>query len=282
MHVAFDQIGNLPALGVGIGFRSILKNELLGAATNVDFVEVITEHFLHRKDARLELEQIRECYPVVLHGLGLSIGSDGPLGRSYLRAIREISELTRTPYYSEHLAVTSVPGIEIGHLTPLWYTRAMLERTVRNVISVQDFLGKPLAIENITYQFDIPFGELSQTAFFRELVDRTGCGVLLDLTNVFVNATNHRFDPLEFLAELPLDRVIQVHLAGGYWSDGRLVDGHNHPVHDEVWQLLEVLAAKTDLRGVVLERDRKFPRFEELTEEVERARTLLARSKPEA
>ncbi len=274
-------LSSIPALGSGIGFRRELKQDILDARDEIDFIEVVTEQYLTDSNQLTELEELRDIFPIVPHGVRLSIGS-AALDQEYLRAIKLVSDTCRAPYYSEHLAVTRAPGIEIGHLSPLWFTEAVLEQTVNNVLRVQDTLGKPLILENITYLFDIPRATMTQTEFLGRLVESTGCGILLDLTNLYTNATNHDFDPLAALDGLPLDKVVQLHLAGGYWSQGILIDAHCEPVAQGTWALLEALANRVQVKACILEHDDNFPdHFSVLSDQVRRAREFVERRRVE-
>lgn len=270
------EVATVPRLGSGLGYRLELRESILAAREGLDFVELLTDEFLHGSGSLDEVREVCDAFPAVPHGIGLSVGSATGLDRGYLAQIKRVSDITGSPYYSEHLCMTRAPGIDIGHLSPLRFTEEMLERTIRNVLIAQDFLEKPLVLENVTYVVAVPRGELAQTEFFRELVDATGCGVLLDLTNVYINAVNHGFEPEEFLDDMPLGHVVQVHLAGGYWFSDRLVDGHSEAVQEESWNLLELLARRVDVRACVIERDGNFPdNLEPLVGEVARARAII-------
>jgi uncharacterized protein (UPF0276 family) len=267
----------LPFLGSGLGYRAEIRQQVLAAAAELDFVEIITERYANRPSLWRDLELACERFAVIPHGVSLSIGSARGPDPDHLRAIKRVSERTRSPYYSEHLALTGVPGIDLGHLSPLWFTEEALAIVARNVRQVQEYLEKPLVLENVTYYFELPHRQMSQPEFFHRLVEATGCGILLDVTNVHVNATNHGFDPLAFLEAMPLAAVVQVHLAGGTLHDGFLIDGHCAPVAEESWRLLEALVARTAVRGAILEHDDRFPEFSCLLEQVARAREILNR-----
>lgn len=269
-------LGSLPYLGSGIGFRDELTEVIFSESAKIDFLEIIADRYAYRPSRKRELAALCENFVVIPHGVGLSVGSSGAIDWAYLRAIKDVSSVTNSPYYSEHLAVTAVPGIDIGHLSPLWFTEEALKNTAERVQQIQDYLEKPLILENTTYPFDIPYGDMNQVEFFNRLVAETGCGVLLDVTNVFINSVNHGFDPVEFLDMMPLESVVQAHLAGGVWqTDGSISDTHSELVQEESWLLLAELASKCDVRGVILEQDGNYERPELLLEEVERARTIL-------
>jgi uncharacterized protein (UPF0276 family) len=272
-----DPVSAIPALGSGLGYRRELKEAIFSARDVIDFLEIVTEQFLHDPTSIAELEEVCGRFVVIPHGIGLSIGSVS-LDRDYLRAIKRVSDVTAAPYYSEHLAMTRAPGIDIGHLSPLWFTAPVLQNAIDNVLRVQDALQKPLVLENITYSFDIP-SDLPQTQFFTRLVDATGCGLLLDVTNLYINSVNHHFDAVAFLKDMPLNRIVQVHLAGGYSKNGILIDSHSEPVEAGSWTLLQRLTELTPVKGSILEHDANFPEdFDVLLEQVERARATISKT----
>ena len=267
--------GATPVLGSGIGYRRELREAILAASDTLDFLEIVTDQFIGDPARLRELEELCETFTVVPHGIALSIGSER-LDEGYLREIKRVSDVTASPYYSEHLAMTRAPGIDVGHLSPVWFTETVLRNTVHNVHRVQDFLGKRLVLENLTYPFVIPGATMRETEFFRRLVEATGCGVLLDVTNLYINSVNHHVDPLNFLKEMPLGDVAQIHLAGGYCVDGVMIDGHSEPVDDGSWRLLEALAGLTTVKASILEHDANFPDdVSALLDQVERARRII-------
>jgi uncharacterized protein (UPF0276 family) len=276
MTRAFDTVAGISSLGSGLGYRRELKDRIFESRDAIDLLEIITEQFIGDRRHVRELEDLCEAFTVIPHGIGLSIGSER-LDEHYLKEIKQISDITESPYYSEHLAMTHAAGIDIGHLSPLWFTEPILRIAAENVIRVQEFLKKPLVLENVTYPFDIPGGSMTQTEFFGRLVDITGCGVLLDITNVYINSENHHFDPAEFLKAMPLDQVVQIHLAGAALKDGLLIDGHSEEVDEQSWRLLEILVTLVPVRASILEHDANFPDdFSVLLTQVERARKVMS------
>jgi uncharacterized protein len=272
-----EAVASLPHLGAGLGYRGEIKDTILAARDEIDFVEIIVDQFAGDERGVDEVRELCEVFVVIPHGIALSIGSATGIDRSYLERIKRISDATGAPYYSEHLCMTRAPGLEIGHLSPLALTEEMLELTIENVRVVQDVLEKPLILENVTYLFSIPGEEMTQAAFFERLVESTGCGVLLDVTNVYINSTNHGFDPVEFLDAMPLESVVQIHLAGGYWSHEILVDSHSEPVQEESWELLDQLARRIPIRGAIIEHDANFPEtLRPVLDQVARARSIIA------
>jgi uncharacterized protein (UPF0276 family) len=275
---ASDRISQIPMLGSGLGYRRELKDAILESRDAIDFVEIITEQFIGDPVQIRELEELREIFPVIPHGIGLSIGSE-TLDEEYLREIKRVSDVTGSPYYSEHLAMTRAPGIDIGHLSPLWFVGPVLRATVDNVLRVQDLLNKPIILENVTYLLEIPDAAMTQAEFFARLVEATGCGVLLDVTNVYINSVNHHFNPVAFVKEMPLDRIVQIHLAGGYMHNGVMIDAHSEPVDEGSWGLLETLMELTTVKGSILEHDTNFPSdISVLLDQVGRAREITSRA----
>jgi hypothetical protein len=269
------QVKDIPYIGAGMGYRRDLRDGTLAAGGELGLLEIVTEHFIQRPRQLDELAELVQQFAIVLHSLNLSVGSATPIDYDYLRSVRRILEVSKAPYQSDHLCMSRMPGINMGHLTPIWLTRSLLELVVRKVDAIQSFLGKPLVLETITYYFEIPMGDISQPAFFRELVERTGCGILMDIANLDINASNHGFDPIAYLEEMPLDHVVQVHLAGGHRTLERREDSHSELVEESTWKLFDALAARTKVKAVILEHDQNFPEFSVLLDEVKRAQRIL-------
>ncbi|WP_018263668.1 DUF692 domain-containing protein [Methylobacterium sp. WSM2598] len=263
-------------LGAGIGYRLDLREEILGAAGRVEVVEVMADNYLFRPERRNELAALRERLPIVLHGLDLSVGSAERPNPDYLGEVRRLCRLTAAPYYSDHLAVTRVRGVSLGHLTPVWYGRSNLSAAIDNVNAVQDCLGIPLVLENITADLTIPGAEMTEGEFFRELVRATGCGMLLDVTNIEVNSLNRGLDPADILRSFPLESVVQVHLSGGVEAGGRMIDSHSAPISERSWSLYADLLRRAAARVVIVERDADFDDGAGIMREVSRAGAMLA------
>lgn len=276
MSTSSRELSAIPFLGSGLGFRREIKEELFKANDRIDFVEVITEQYMEDDRLLADLSEVCDSFQVIPHGISLSIGSVVPVDMKYLEGVRRICQITKTPYYSEHLCMTQAPGIDIGHLSPLWFNREALQVVIDKTNLVQDFLGMPLILENVTYLFDVPESRMSQAEFFNRLVEATGCGVLLDVTNVFINSVNHEMDADEFLRDMPLENVVQLHLAGGYWSDDIMIDGHSEPVQDGTWKLMEKLVELKSIKGAILEHDANFPEdASDLLKTVEQIRKVM-------
>ncbi|MFL6261131.1 MAG: DUF692 family multinuclear iron-containing protein [Thermoanaerobaculia bacterium] len=269
---------DLPFLGAGVSFRSAWRWEVIRHREELGAVECIPEDVAGPAAVR-DLGLIRDAVPVLLHGIGLSLGSAEGLDAERVRHTARVAEAVSPPWFSEHIAFTRAGGIEIGHLAPLPFTREAVATVARNVAELKRALpGLPILLENIAYPFALPGAEMSEADFVRAVIEEADAGLLLDLENVHANARNHRYDPIEYLESLPLERVGEVHLAGGVVHDGQYVDSHTRPVPEESWALLEWLAPRTPVRAVIIERDDDLPPFDDLLAEVARARKILAGS----
>jgi uncharacterized protein (UPF0276 family) len=269
---------HLPFLGVGLGFRQELKEQILDAADQIDFLELLTDQYIEMPPHKeQEARELAERFPIVLHGVDLSVGTDLPLDEGYVRQLLQVVDWVGPRWVSDHLSFTRVPGMNIGQLTPLSFTRASVRSVARNIRDMADRLDCPFAVENISYYFRVPPYELTEADFLTEVLTEADCALLLDLTNVQNNAVNNGYDPFEFLDRIPLDRVLQIHLAGGFWHKGILLDTHSHPVPDSVFDLLRYAAPRMpSLRAVMIERDQTFPPLEELLGELQHVRSVLA------
>ncbi|WP_444942326.1 DUF692 domain-containing protein [Microbulbifer sp. ZKSA004] len=271
-----SQLDSIPFLGGGIGYRPELHHEILAAKNNIDFLEIIAERYAYgAKQALYNLSEISERYTVIPHGVSLSIGTCQLPSKSHLAKIKKIIEITNAPYFSEHLAVTQCPGIELGHLSPICFNDVVLEHVIENIDHVQSFLNVPLVLENITFTHKIPGSTMTQEEFFNEICRRTGCGLLLDITNLYTNSVNWNTNLEGQLDSFPINHLVQVHLAGGFWSGGKLVDSHSEAIPKQVWQLFYSLLEMTSIKAAIVERDSNFPEFSELLNEVTHIRNAL-------
>jgi uncharacterized protein (UPF0276 family) len=271
-------IASLPLLGAGLGFREPYRADVLLGGDGVDFLEVIADHYLDAPPEKLrELDLLAERYTLIPHGLDLSLGSAEGLDPGYRDPLLDLIRRLGPPWWSEHIAFTRAGGVEIGHLAPLPFSREALDVLATNIAEVQERTEIPLILENITYPFALPGSDLVEADFLAELVERTGCGLLLDVANLHINAVNHRFDPYAFLERLPLESVVQLHFVGGHQEGELLVDSHSAPAPPEVWALLDHILARAPVKGVILERDENLPPFPTLLEEIQRVRELWRR-----
>jgi uncharacterized protein len=262
-------------LGVGLGFRPSFRGDLFRRQARVDFLEITADHYFNASpEKRDELDLLAAHFPLVPHGLDLSLGSAEGVDPAYLDRFAALVARISPPWWSEHVAFTRAGGVSIGHLAALPYTRAAVDAVVRNVETVRRVIDVPLILENITTAVRIPGGEMDEPAFLTEVLQRTGCGWLCDVTNLYTNAVNHGIGLDRALDRWPWDRVVQIHIAGGHWRDGVLVDSHAHPTPPEVWRLLDDVVARSPVKGIILERDENLPPFGDLLDELDAARAI--------
>jgi len=268
-------------LGAGISLRRPHVADAILHADELDLVEIVADHYLGVPPAvNAELAALRERFTIVPHGLDLSLGSAEGVARRYLQRLAALVEVLEPPYWSEHTAFTHAGGRSIGHLAPLPFTHEALDVLARNIARVRDAIAVPLILENIACPFDVPFADMDEAEFLHRLVDRTGCGLLLDVANLYYNARNRGLDPLEVLQAYPLHAVVQCHLAGGHRSGGEWIDSHAFDVPEEIWHVFEEVARRAPLQAAIVERDENLPAFSQLAEEAARARSILRRSAP--
>lgn len=255
---------------LGLGLRAPHFDDVLGQAPAVDWFEILSENFMHTGGRPLHyLDRIAERYPITMHGVSLNIGSVDPLDRAYLRELRALMERTGARVVSDHLCWTGVDGTQLHDLLPLPYTEEALAHLAERISVVQDDLGTQLVLENPSTYLELEGAAFDEAAFLTALVEQTGCGLLLDVNNVYVSHQNHGRDAAAFLAGIPWDHVAYVHLAGHSQQDGYLLDSHSGPVAEPVWALYGEacrLAAR-DLPTMV-EWDADVPSFDRLHAEM--------------
>jgi len=222
--------------------------------------------------------RMRERYPLVMHGVSLSIGSTAPLDRDYLRQVKALAERVQPAWISDHLCWTGVSGRNTHDLLPLPYTEEALDHIVERVRTVQDFLGRRILLENVSSYVSFRDSALTEWGFLAEIAARADCLILLDVNNIYVSSVNHEFDPLEYLNAIPAERVQQIHLAGHENHGDYLIDTHDHPVPDPVWQLYAAALERCGAVSTMIERDDHIPPLADLVAELEQARSLAART----
>jgi len=263
------------ALGVGLGFRPSFRADLFRQRAQVDFLEITADHYFNAPPEKLdELDLLAAHFPLIPHGLDLSLGSAEGIDPRYLDQFARLIKRISPPWWSEHLAFTRAGGVSIGHLAALPCTHEALDAVVRNVEAVRRVVDIPLILENITATVRVPGGVMDEAAFLTEVLRRTGCGWLCDVTNLYTNAVNRGADLDCELDRWPWDRVVQMHFAGGHWRDGILIDSHAYPTSPEVWRLLDEAVARSSVKGIILERDENLPAFGDLVDELARARVI--------
>ena len=267
-------------LGFGLGLRPQHYEALLGEHRgSVSWLEALTDNYLVPGGRPLHyLERLRQHYPVVLHGVSLSIGSTDPLDLDYVRSVKALADRIEPAWISDHLCWTGVGAARLHDLLPVPFTEEALDHVARRVHAVQEALRRELVLENVSSYVAWPGGAMTEWDFIAGLVARTGCGVLLDVNNVYVSAVNHGFDPHEYLAAVPAAAVRQIHLAGHTIQGTKLVDTHDAAVRDEVWSLYEEAIALLGPRPTMIERDGNIPPLAELLDELDIARRLARRA----
>jgi len=227
-----------PNLGIGIGLRSAHYHDILTKKPKIDWFEIISENYMEGGKPLEILQKILHYYPVVQHGVSLAIGSPTPLDFSYLKKLKELTKLTKTPWISDHLCWGRLPGAHFHDLLPLPYTKSVVNFVVQKAKIVQDYLELPFALENLSSYLTYNESELTEWEFYSEIVEKAGIYMMLDINNVYVSSKNHGFDPIAYLNHIPFEKVIQMHIAGHTQKDHYFLDTHNDHVAQEVWDYL--------------------------------------------
>lgn len=272
----FDR--SIPA-SAGIGLRAPHLVEFLDSKPALDWVEVHSENYFGSGIPLSGLQAVREDYDVSLHGVGLSVGSTDPLDRRHLENLGTLIEQVQPCFVSEHLSWGSVNRNYLNDLLPLPYTHEALRHLIDRVAAIQDHLGRTILIENISSYLEFEASEIPEWEFLAELAVHSGCGILLDINNIYVNAMNHGFDPLRYLCAVPTGLVGEMHLAGftrNLFEDGEiLIDTHNHPVAHDVWRLYDIAIARFGITPTLIEWDTDLPPLTILIDEAARAEAIM-------
>jgi uncharacterized protein len=268
----------LPNLGDGVGLRDTHFAHLMAtepAQWGVDWFEIVSENSLeHHGYASHVLEIVAAHRPVVMHGVSLSIGSTDPLDLGYVDALKALAERVRPAWISDHLCWTGVAGLNTHDLLPMPLTEMSLAHVVDRIREVQERLGRPLILENPSTYLRFTGPQMPECEFIARMAEEADCGLLLDVNNVHVSAFNHGFDPVAYIEAIPAERVVQVHLAGPKDCGTHLVDTHDSPVLDAVWDLYALAMARTGGVATLLEWDSDIPPWEELLAELAKARAV--------
>jgi uncharacterized protein len=264
-----------PFLGYGLGLRKEHYQTVLAERPAVDWLEVLTENYLVPGGKPLYyLEHIRRDYPMVMHGVSLSIGGSDPLDWGYLTQVKALAARVEPAWVSDHLCWTGVNRTNLHDLLPLPYTEEALRHVVERVRRVQDFLGRRLLLENVSSYLTYRDSRLTEWEFLCAVADEADCLILLDVNNIYVSGYNHGFDPRTYLEAIPGERVRQIHLAGHRNLGRYLIDTHDEPVTAPVWDLYELAARRFGPVSTMIERDDQIPPLPELLAELERARRI--------
>jgi uncharacterized protein (UPF0276 family) len=282
--VGYRQRHRIPDLGVGVGFRPKHAEHVLehGAGT-VEWFEIVTENYLVDGGRTVRnLERLRAAHRVVPHGVSMSIGGPEPLDEEYLGALRRLLDRVAPPWFSDHLCWTGAAGLDLHELLPLPHTPAVVRHVVERVRQVQDAVGRPFALENVSSYLTYKSSEMPEWELLAEIAERADCGILFDVNNVYVSARNHGFDANAYVDAIPPDRVVQVHLAGHTDKGTHLLDTHSAHVADPVWDLYVRAIRRMGAVSTLIEWDENIPEWSVLEEEASRARRLRARALEEA
>jgi uncharacterized protein len=269
--------------GFGLGLRTPHYEAVLTEPHAIDWLEIITENYLVPGGKPLHyLERMRRRFPLVMHGVSLSIGSTDPIDLDYLAQVRALAKRIEPHWISDHLCWTGIEGRNLHDLLPLPYTEEALASVVERVGQVQDALGRQILLENVSSYLTYRASDMSEWEFLREVAERADCAILLDINNIYVSSVNHGFDPLTYLQAMPRERVRQFHLAGHSDLGGHLIDTHDHPIVEPVWDLYCAAVAQFGAVPTMIERDDNIPPLGELVAELQIARELGGRHAQQA
>ncbi len=275
MNVLANRFG-LPNLGVGLGLRTAHYARIIESRPAVDWFEIISDNYMQTEGRPLDyLDIIADRYPIVMHGVSLSIGSSDPIDPKYLAELRSLRDRTRAIWVSDHLCWTGVAGKNTHDLLPMPYTDEALAHVAERVRRVQDVLGAPLALENPSTYVEFKDAPMREWEFLARLAEEADCAILLDVNNVYVSAYNHGFDPRVYFDAIPFDRVVQLHVAGHTHHGTHIIDSHIGPVIDDVWRLLGDAHQRAGGAPVLLEWDAEIPSFEDTHREALRAAQFI-------
>lgn len=265
-----------PFLGFGVGLRTQHYPYILEHWPQVDWFEVISENYMVPGGRPLYvLDQIRERYPVVMHGVSLSIGSTDPLDKDYLASLKKLGHRVQPRWISDHLCWTGVGGHNAHDLLPLPYTEEAVRHVVRRVGRVQETLGCRILLENVSSYMSFKDSVMSEWEFLTRIVEEADCDILLDINNIFVSSFNHGFDPEDYLDGVPVNRVVQFHMAGHSDKGDYLLDTHDHPIRKEVWGLYAKAVERFGAVSTLIEWDDRIPAFPVLQRLADRCRTIF-------
>jgi len=262
----------LPDLGLGIGLRTVHFSHIIDSWPAVDWFEIVSENFMDTGGRPLHvLDQVAERYPIVMHGVSMSIGSTDPIDFEYLRKLKALAKRVNAVWLGDHVCWTGVAGMNGHDLYPIPYNEETLDFLVERIRIVQDFLEQPLILENPSTYLTFADSTMLEETFLQRMAVEADCGLLLDVNNVYVTCRNHDLDPWAYLKAIPYDRVVQIHLAGHTDKGTHCIDTHDGRVIDEVWALYSDIQGRIGDCATLLEWDANIPPFEDVHEEVLKA-----------
>lgn len=268
----------LPRDALGVGFRPTHYRFIVEHWPAVDFFEIISENFMGPARApRQKLDKLRERYPIVLHGVGLNLLGHAPLDRAYLEQVRRLADHVEAPFVTDHLCWTGAHGLTHHDLLPVPYRPEIAALAAERAADVQAFLGRPFGLENLSSYVSFSSSTMSEHELYTQTVKSAGCSYMLDINNIYVSSVNHGFDPHEYIDAIDFSRVLQVHLAGHTrQSDGVLVDTHDHPICEQVWELYAYAWRVGGPFPTLVEWDAAIPPMPRVLAELDRAREVRA------
>jgi uncharacterized protein (UPF0276 family) len=280
--VPANRFNGFTEYGVGIGLRIPHYRHILGKKPVVDWFEIISENYMVDGGRPLEvLDQILEQYNVVQHGVSMYFGSVTAPDPEHLKRLKQLVKRTKTPWLSDHLCWGSVDGRYTHDLLPMPYTWEAVKLTAERIRHVQDYLEIPVVVENVSSYAEYHVSEMAEWEFLNEVVESADCGILLDVNNIYVSSQNHSFDPFTYVNAVPADRIAQIHIAGHSKFEKYILDTHDHPVLEPVWQLYARTIERAGPTATLLEWDDNIPSFEEVHAEALKAKRFLqAAAKP--
>ena len=269
------QKNKLPDFGVGLGLRRQLYHSILEHKNQIDWLEIAPENYICRGGEIFErLIDAKKHFPIIPHGLNLSIGGTEPFDPLLINNVKELFKIINPPWFSDHLCFNYVEKTYIHDLIPLPYNRTTVNHLVNRIKKVEDIFQIPFLIENPSYYMVID-NEMNEADFISQIVEKADCGLLLDINNVYVNSKNHKYDPIDFLDNIPIERTVQVHIAGHLNKGKIIIDTHGEAIIKDVYNLFSELLKRCSPKAVLLERDFNFPKFSELLAEMKKIRTIM-------
>ena len=260
--------------GVGLGLRRQLYEDILKHKKEIDWLEVAPENYICRGGEIFErLVNAKKHFPIIPHGLNLSIGGTEPFDSKLINNIKKLFKIINPPWFSDHLCFNYVDKTYIHDLIPLPFNKSVVKHVSDRIKKIQDILQMPFLIENPSY-YMILDNEMKEEDFISEIVEKADCGLLLDINNVYVNSQNHKYNPVKFLDDLPLERTVQVHIAGHLNLGKLIIDTHGESIIKQVYKLFEELVKRCKPKAILLERDFNFPKFSDLLTEIRKIRAI--------
>lgn len=271
-----DKQSTKPFLGFGLGLRSDHYQDVLEQKpTEIDWFEIISENYMIDGGKPLYfLDKIRQDYPMVMHGVSMSVGSTDPLNFDYLKQLKALIERVEPMWFSDHLCWTGVDHKNMHDLLPMPYTEASVNHFADRISQVQDFMGRQMLIENLSSYITYTSDAMTEWEFLTAVAEKADCYILLDVNNIYVSSYNHHFDPMDYLQGVPAERVWQHHLAGHQNTGNLIIDTHDEPIIDPVWELYEKTAQLLGPVSTMIERDANIPPLSDVIAELNQARAI--------